>query len=415
MSKKRDFFYPKSYLLHNLDVQVTRLSRIHRFLEHKILEDRTNCFSKTDDRCFCLESNAQRNVVDNKLLFQNNFLKAQYSQANPDVKMAKIDPLEVHYVEYGSKERRQLAQNQQLVKFVVCICKTFDKSKGVLSILDFLDHECPRMKDQFDDIFSDLNSSIKFFSKPKLSIQSFKFVTPHKLFMTDSSIGAINLSDEVQKETPFIFDLQGGGFLDLAVKNVFDDVIISLVRMRQSEQIFFNVCKLLNPFTDIGLTILNSIINFELYCKKIQVLFMQELTYSMQQFIFERFRSSADMIVFSKKINKKSFEKVANFVRTIQLTNRGKSDTHCNLFKKYSGEILLSKGGEKSDISTEELCRIYIKFAEVPKNSNKKASEYTNLVGFVAMGFNTSRNNPLTFILNNRLKPFEAFRKFAFS
>lgn len=66
------------------------------------------------------------------------------------------------------------------------------------------------------------------------------------------------------------------------------------------------------------------------------------------------------MIVFSKEIAKEPFEKVANFVRTIQLANRGKSDALRELLKKYSGGILLRNGGEKSDSSTEELCRIYI-------------------------------------------------------
>lgn len=40
------------------------------------------------------------------------------------------------------------------------------------------------------------------------------------------------------------------------------------------------------------------------------------------------------MIVFSKEIAKEPFEKVANFVRTIQLANRGKSDALRELLKK---------------------------------------------------------------------------------
>ena len=40
------------------------------------------------------------------------------------------------------------------------------------------------------------------------------------------------------------------------------------------------------------------------------------------------------MIIFSKEIVKEPIEKVANFVRTIQLANQGKSDALRELLKK---------------------------------------------------------------------------------
>lgn len=49
----------------------------------------------------------------------------------------------------------------------------------------------------------------------------------------------------------------------------------------------------MNHFANLDLAIiLNSVVNFELYCEKIlvkSILLVQELAYYMQQFYFERF------------------------------------------------------------------------------------------------------------------------------
>lgn len=359
MSIKRDFFYAEGYLLLNPDVRVSKLSPIHHFLKYGIWEGRTNGFPKNDERCFFIETNAQRKVADESLFFLNNFSSAQYLRINPDVKAAKIDPW-VHYVEYGSKEGRLVTSNQQLFQFIVDICQTSGQYTETLSVLDLdlLNNEYRRIEDQFGDNFSGLIGSVKFFSKSKhrnyTSNQPVKFVVAHELSRTGCPINAINLADSIQQESPIIFVALGEGILEPIVKELFDNVIIFPTRMRHNEKILSAVCELLSRFIDLDLAYLNSICSFSfgVACKRIQVksiLFIHEFSYYLPQFYLDQFQDSTDMIVFSNETIKKSFEKVVSFVRPIRIINQGKSVAPELLLKKHLEVALFSNNAEMSE------------------------------------------------------------------
>ena len=362
MSIKRDFFYPEGYLLLNPDVRASKLSPLHHFLKYGIWEGRTNGFPKNDERSFCIELNAQRKVAEESLFFLNNFSNDQYLQINPDVMAANMDPW-THYVEYGSKEGRLVMSNQQLFKFIVDIYQSSGQYRDPSSVLDLLNKEFHRIEDQFGDNFSDLISSVKFFSKSKQrnysSNQPVKFVVAHELSRTGCPINAINLADGIQQESPIIFVALGEGILESAVKELFDNVIIFPTRMRHNEKILSAVCELLSCFIDLDVAYLNSICSFSfgVACKKVHVksiLFIHEFSYYLPQFYLDQFQDSTDMIVFSNETIKKSFEKVVSFVRPIRIINQGKSMAPQSLLKKQP-EAALNSAEKSEEPSVDEI------------------------------------------------------------